>query len=287
MQKIIPHLWFDTQAVEAAAFYTSVFENSEITSKTQMKDTPSGDVDMVNFTVMGFEFMAISAGPLFKFNPSISFHVKCKTEEQVDEIWAKLAPGGEVKMELGEYPFSKRYGWLDDKYGVSWQVIHTQGEFTQNITPVMMFTKEICGKAEEAANFYASIFPNSSVNVFGRYTKDQAPDKEGNISYAQIILDNQEFGIMESARNHEFSFNEAVSFIVNCKDQKEIDYYWEKLSAVKESEQCGWLKDKYGVSWQIIPENMGDLMMANLEKTTPVMLQMKKIIIADLEKAAA
>jgi len=146
MQIITPHLWFDTQAVEAAEFYCSVFPNSKIISTSVIKNTPSGDCDTVSFELNGQPFMAISAGPYFKFS-------------------------------------------------------------------------------------------------------------------------------------------EAISFIIPCKDQAEIDYYWEKLSAVPEAEQCGWIKDKYGVSWQITAANMSELLSRNPGKTTPAMLQMKKIIIADLEQA--
>ena len=284
-QKIVPHLWFDKEAVEASEFYILVFENSKINFKTQIHDTPSGDCDIVGFQIMGYDFMAISAGPLFKMNPSISFHVKGKTIEEVDAVWAKLSVGGTVLMELGEYPFSKRYGWVQDIYGVSWQVIFAEGDFKQRITPVLMFTKEVCGKAEEAAEFYASTFHDSKSQVFARYEKGEAPDKEGTVKYAQLILEGQEFGVMDSAHKHNFTFNEAISLMINCKDQEEIDYFWEKLSAVPEAEQCGWVKDKYGVSWQIIPENMGELMSKNPEKTTPAMLNMKKIIIDDLKKA--
>ncbi|MBI4149591.1 VOC family protein [Candidatus Woesearchaeota archaeon] len=284
-QKIVPHLWFDKEAVEAAEFYTSVFDNSKINFKTQIHDTPSGDCDIVGFQIKGYDFMAISAGPLFKINPSISFHAKCRTVEDVDKLWEKLSVGGTVMMELGEYPFSKRYGWIQDKYGVSWQVIYAEGDSTQRITPVLMFTRDVCGKAEEAVEFYTSVFPGSKSQVFARYTKGEKPDKEGTVKYAQFVLEGQEFGAMDSAHEHKFAFNEAVSLMVNCKDQKEIDYFWGKLSAVPEAEQCGWVKDKYGVSWQIVPSNMGALMSKNPEKTTPAMLKMKKIIIADLRKA--
>jgi predicted 3-demethylubiquinone-9 3-methyltransferase (glyoxalase superfamily) len=148
-----------------------------------------------------------------------------------------------------------------------------------------MFTKNNYGKAEEALGFYASILKNSRFQVFSRYKKEETPDLEGMIKYAQLVLEKQEFGIMESAQSHEFSFNEAISFIVNCSNQLEIDYYWNKLSAMPSAEQCGWLKDKYGVSWQIMPENMGELMAKNPSKTTPAMLNMKKIIIDDLINA--
>jgi predicted 3-demethylubiquinone-9 3-methyltransferase (glyoxalase superfamily) len=285
MQKITPHLWFDKEAKEAAEFYTSVFDNSQINFTTQIHDTPSGDCDIVGFQIMGYDFMAISAGPLFKINPSISFHAKCRTVEEVNAIWERLSDGGTVMTALGEYPFSKRYGWIQDKYGVSWQVIHAEGEFTQRITPVLMFVGDVCGKAEEAVHFYTSLFPDAKAHVFARYAKGEVPDREGTVKYAQFILNSQEFGAMDSARMHDFGFNEAISLMVNCQDQEEIDYFWEKLSAVPEAEQCGWVKDKYGVSWQIIPTNMGELMEKNPEKTTPIMLKMKKIIIADLKKA--
>ena len=189
-------------------------------------------------------------------------------------------------MALGEYPFSKRYGWIQDKFGVSWQVIHTEGDFQQRITPVLMFVGDVCGKTEEAISFYASIFPNSKTQVLARYEKGEEPDKAGTVKYSQFFLDNQEFGAMDSARKHDFGFNEAISLIINCSDQRDIDYFWDKLSAVPKAEQCGWVKDKYGVSWQITPANMGELIGRNPAKTTPAMLKMKKIIIADLEKAA-
>jgi predicted 3-demethylubiquinone-9 3-methyltransferase (glyoxalase superfamily) len=285
MQKITPHLWFDKEAIEAAEFYTSIFADSEITHKSIIRDTPSGDSEIVAFTVLGYEFMAISAGPHFTINPSISFHVKCKSVDEVDEVWKRLSAGGDVLMELGEYPFSKRYGWLQDRYGVSWQIIFAEGDLGQRITPVLMFTQDLSGKAEEALNLYSSVFPSAQAQVFARYMADEGPDQEGAVKYAQLMIDGQEFGAMDSAGAHNFKFNEAVSLMVNCKDQQEIDYFWDRLSAVPEAEQCGWIKDRFGVSWQIIPENMGELMSRNPEKTTPVMLEMKKIVIADLEQA--
>lgn len=285
-QLITPHFWYDKEAKEAAEFYVSAFgQNSTIKDITTIQDTPSGSADIVTFNILGYEFMAISAGPLFKINPSISFHVKCKSVEEVDEIWKKLSPGGTALMELGEYPFSKRYGWVQDKYGVSWQVIYTEGDITERITPVLMFTQDVCGQAEEAVNYYASVFPDANAQVFARYEAGEEPNQEGTVRYAQFNLGGQGFGAMDSAQAHDFKFNEAVSLIVNCNGQEEIDYFWDKLSAVPEAEQCGWVKDQFGVSWQIVPANLDELMGKNPEKTTPVLLQMKKIIIADLEKA--
>jgi predicted 3-demethylubiquinone-9 3-methyltransferase (glyoxalase superfamily) len=285
-QTIVPHLWYDKEAQEAAAFYASVFgQNPQSTDVTTIDDTPSGSADIVAFEIFGQPFVAISAGPMFTINPSISFHLRCRTAAEVDEIYDKLAPGGIVMMPLGAYPFSQRYSWVQDKYGVSWQIICTQGDWEQRIMPAMMFTKEVCGKAEEAINFYASVFPNADAQVLMRYEAGEEPDAAGTVKYAQFHLGGQEFAAMDSAHMHNFTFNEAVSFMVNCKDQAEIDYFWGKLSAFPEAEQCGWLKDRYGVSWQILPANMGELLSRNLARTVPVMLAMKKIIIEDLHRA--
>lgn len=303
MQKITPHLWFDKEAKEAAEFYVSVFgENSKIKNVTTLHDTPSGSVDVVSFELFGQAFMAISAGPLFKFNPSVSFHVKCKTIEDVDELWKKLIDGGKALMELGEYPFSKRYGWLQDKYGLSWQIIYTsENKITQTIIPVLMYVGSVCGKAEEAINFYTSVFsarPGRDLASGGRdgkiemivcYHKGEEPDKEGTVQYAHFTLNGMEFGAMDSAHEHNFSFNEAISFIVHCNTQEEIDYYWNKLSAVPESEQCGWLKDKYGLSWQIVPtildEMMKDKDKKRVDRVTKSFLAMNKLNIKKLEEA--
>ncbi len=206
MQKITPHLWFDKEAIEAADFYVSTFPRSKVKNTTTLHNTPSGSVDIVTFELLGLEFQAISAGPLFKFNPSISFHVPCKTKEEVAEIWEKLSQGGQVLMELGAYPFSERYGWLQDKYGLSWQIIYASGAYAnQKITPAIMFVGSVCGKAEEAVNFWTSVFPESSIDAILHYGKDEEPDKEGTLKYAAFSLFGQEFRAMESAHEHLFA----------------------------------------------------------------------------------
>src|SRR6266704_3530572 len=275
MRKITPHLWFDKEAKEAAELYTSQIPNSKIENVKTLHNTPSGDCDLVSFELSGQAFMAISAGPLYKFNPSVSFHVKCKARDEVDSIFERLSNGGKVLMPLGSYPFSDRYGWLEDKYGLSWQVILAgEREMKQRITPVLMFVGTVCGKTEEAINFYAEVFKNSpagavastNANILARYGRGEEPDKEGTVRYASFTLLGQEFGAMDSAREHKFAFNEAISFIVPCDTQGEIDYYWGKLSADPKAEQCGWLKDKYGLSWQIVPAVMNEMMKDKDEK---------------------
>ena len=290
MQKIIPHLWFDKEAIEAAELYVSAFPNSRIKSKTVLNNTPSGSVDVVTFEISGFEFQAISAGPLFKFNPSVSFLVTCNTKDEVDALWEKLAQGGTALMELDAYPFSERFGWMQDKYGLSWQIIYAGGAgVKQKITPVIMFVGNVCGKAEEAINFWIALFKDAKVDAIMRYGKGEEPDKEGTLKYADFSLFGEEFRAMDSAYEHNFEFNEAISFIVYCNTQDEIDYYWNKLSAVPEAEQCGWLKDKYGFSWQIVPTAMDEMMRdgskEQIARVTEAFLQMKKFDVESLWKA--
>jgi len=297
MQKIITHLWFDKEAKEAAEFYTSLFPDSIITNITTLHDTPSGDTDSVSFELAGQPFMAISAGPLFKFNPSISFIVNFDpsrdkdARKNLDSLWQSLSEGGTALMPLDEYPFSKRFGWVQDKFGLSWQLILTnpQGEERPFMIPSLLFVGEVAGRAEQAINFYLSIFENSKQGAIMRFGPGQEPEQEGTVMFADFMIENQWFAATDSALEHHFSFNEAVSFVVHCKDQKEIDYYWDRLSAVPEAEQCGWLKDKYGVSWQIVPKEMHEMMAKGtrqqIDRVTQTFLPMKKLIIADLEKA--
>lgn len=287
MQKIIPHLWFDKEAKEATEFYTSVFPGSKITSTTTLHDTPSGDADVVSFNILGYSFMAISAGPLFKFNPSISFTVTCATVEEAKSLYSQLSRGGKDLMPMQEYPWSKCYGWFEDKFGLSWQ-INTE-ESGGQIIPSIMFTHDNFGRLEEALEFYKSVFKNSDINVIARYEEGEG-DVAGKIKHSQFQLEGQQFRAMESSLDHKFNFNEAISLIVNCETQEEIDYYWEKLSAVPESEQCGWLKDKYGVSWQIVPTVMNEMMNnadpEKMARVTQAFLKMKKFNISELERAA-
>ncbi|PLS82908.1 MAG: hypothetical protein CYG59_02700 [Chloroflexi bacterium] len=298
MQTITPHVWYATEAKEAAQFYTTVFPNSTITNVTTLQNTPSGDCDVVSFTVWGYAFQAISAGPLFTFNPSISFMVNFDPAQEpdatrrIDAVWAKLVDGGTVLMPLDTYPFSERYGWVQDKYGLSWQLILTNpaGEERPLIIPSLMFVGNMCGKAEEASAFYLSVFKNAQRGAMARYPAGMEPDQEGTVMFTDFKLEGQWFAAMDSAHMHDFTFNEAISFMVHCDNQAEIDYYWEQLSAVPEAEQCGWLKDKYGVSWQIVPTAMEALLASGnqeqIARVTEAFLTMKKFDIAALTQAA-
>lgn len=306
MQKITPCLWFDNNCEEAVNFYTGLFPNSKIKSIRRYPEGITegpmkgmdGKVLTALFELDGFEFQALDGGPYFKLNPSISFMVNFdpsrdpQAAEHLDTLWTKLSKGGTALMPLGEYPFSKKYGWIQDRFGVSWQLILTDpaGEPRPSIIPSLMFVTDTGEKVEEAMNFYLSVFKNSRQGILARYPAGMEPNKEGAIMFADFMLENQWFAANDaSTKEHHFAFNEAVSLSVECGDQAEVDYFWEKLSAVPEAEQCGWLKDKYGVSWQIVPKQLGEYMSdpdpKKVGRVTDAFMQMKKFDIAKLQAA--
>jgi predicted 3-demethylubiquinone-9 3-methyltransferase (glyoxalase superfamily) len=297
-QKITNYLWFDRQAEEAAKFYTSTLKNSGVGAITRASEAgfeihgiPEGMAMTVEFDIGGQNFMAINGGPLFKFTPAVSFLVACDTKKEVETIWDKLSEGGTALMELGEYPFSQKYGWIQDKYGLSWQVMFMGDHQTdQKITPTLMFVGEQWGKAEAAINLYTSVFRNAAVGDILRYSPGMEPDRAGTIQHAAFKLENQQFAAMDSAQKHLFTFNEAISLMVGCDSQKEIDYYWQKLTADGGQEgMCGWLKDKFGFSWQIVPTLLKELMRdqdkKKVARVTSAFLKMKKFDIEELKKA--
>ena len=290
MQRIIPHLWFDKEAVEAVEWYVSLFDNSSIQSIAKLPNTPSQDAVILDFQLANIRFNAINGGPYFTFNPSLSLMVTCHSVEEVETLYAELSVNGAVLMELGEYPFSKCYAWVQDKYGLSWQLFFPEdAKGIPKIRPTLLFAGEVCGKAENALDFYASIFNNSKIGWISRYERNEAMDLRATIKYAEINLDESQILLMDHGMGGDYTFNEAFSLVILCEDQEEIDYYWEKLSFVPEAEQCGWLKDQYGISWQVVPKIMIEVMENGSEdqikRLTEAFLQMKKFDIVTLEKA--
>jgi predicted 3-demethylubiquinone-9 3-methyltransferase (glyoxalase superfamily) len=289
-QKITPFLWFDNQAEEASQFYVSIFKNSEVIDVNRYGEAgPEGQAPVLttSFRLGNLEFTALNGGPEFQFSPAISCVVGCETEEEIDEIWAKLIDGGGALMALDKYPFSPKFGWLVDKYGLSWQ-LNLNG-IPQAIVPFLTFVGAQHGRAEEAINFYESVFKNSKTDMIARHEGGGA-EKEGTVQFASFTLEGQPFFAMESQLDHKFTFTEAISFFVSCKDQAEVDDLWAKLTADGgQPSQCGWLKDKFGVSWQIIPtllmELIGNADREKANRAMQAMLQMTKIDTAKLQEA--
>ena len=192
-------------------------------------------------------------------------------------------------MPLDKYDWSPRYAWVQDKFGLSWQLDVEKINSPQKIVLALLFVNDKVLKVKEAANYYSTVFPDSKIIMEWPYDKS-AGLTEGTLLFAQFKLADHLFNAMSGQGEHNFDFNEAFSFAVNCKDQAEVDYYWNKLTSDGGAESmCGWLKDKFGVSWQIVPtrliELLGDPDPAKAQKVMMAMLQMKKIIIADLEDA--
>lgn len=305
MQKIIPHLWFNTEVIEATEFYVSAFGgDSKVTNVTTLHDTPSGDCVVVSFVLCGYSFSAFSqptgqagTGPVFTINPSISFMLNFdpstdkNAQSNLDALWEKLSDGGTPLMPLDTYPFSERYGWIQDKFGVTWQLILTkpEGEKRPFIVPSLMFTGDNTGKADKAIDYYVSVFKDSKRGMTAKYPPGAAPEKDAKIMFADFMLEGQWFAAMDSGHMHKFGFNEGISLIVRCKDQAELDAYGNKLSAIPDSEQCGWMKDTYGVSWQVVPEELKRMIESDdqraIDRVTQALQPMKKLDLQTLKKA--
>lgn len=291
--KIIPNLWFDHQALKAASYYAKLFEESRITNVTyyptegllDFQEDLAGEPLTVEFKLSGIPFVAINAGPEFKPNPSMSFMVNFDpsrdllAEQHLEDLWLKLAFEGEVLMELGAYPFSPMYGWVRDRYGYSWQLILTNpdGDPRPNLIPSLMFGSSHQNQAREAMDYYVSVFKDARLGNLVPYGVQTGPATPDSLMFGEFEAFGQWFVAMDSGVEQDFTFNESLSFQINCADQAEIDYLWGTLSAVPEAEACGWCKDRFGVSWQIVPQNMGDLM--ERPGAYRKLLEMKKLVI--------
>lgn len=278
-KQITPCLWFDNQAKEAATMYCAVFPKSKITSQTPI---------VTEINVSGQNFILLDGGPMYKPNPSISFYYICENEKELEIIWDAFAKEGSVIMPLDKYPFSKKYGWISDKFGISWQLaLGESSKIEQKITPFLMLTGNHYGQVDDAIKHYTSIFKNADIDAILRYGANELPDKEGRVKNAQIFLNEQKFTLMESAK-HSFTFTEGVSLTVYCETQKEIDYYWEQLTESGKESMCGWLKDKFGVSWQIIPSMLGKIMSdpSRAGKAAQAFMSMRKLNIEQIVQAS-
>lgn len=282
MQKITPFLWFDDQAEEAINFYISIFKHSKMVNANR---NPDGKLFTATFQLEDLEISALNGGPEFSFTPAVSFFVTCETEAEVDELWQKLSEGSRVLMPLDTYPFSEKFGWLEDKYGLSWQL--NRGSSSQKIMPFFMYVGDH-GQAEEAMKLYTSLFADSRILNIERFGEGEG-GVVGAVKQASFVLNSQQFMAIDGGAGHAFTFTEANSFFVNCESQAEVDALWQKLTAEGEESMCGWLKDKFGVSWQIVPsalmEMLGDEDPEKAKRVMDAMLQMQKIDIQKLEEA--
>lgn len=294
MQKITPNLWFNGNAAQGAQFYADAFPDSRVLATTHypteglpdFQRDMAGEVLTVDVDLAGLRITCINAGPEFPITPAISLLVNFDPARHDDargsleEVWSVLSQDAQILMPLDAYPFSPLYGWLQDRYGMSWQLMLTDpaGELRPFIVPNLLFGGQAQNRAEEARAFYTSLFPDARNGVLIPYTEQSGPAHPGAVMFCDFALADQWFAAMDSATEQDFSFTEGVSFVVECADQAEIDHFWAALSTVPEAEQCGWCKDRFGVSWQIVPDNMGDLMQR--PQAYQNLMEMKKIEIA-------
>lgn len=292
MPRITPFLWFDGRAEEAARFYTSLFPNSSIRALEPWGgggQFPSNWIRNATFELDGQPFYAFDAGPAFHFNPSISFFTMCEEKGATIALWEALLEGGSVLMPLQEYDWSPLYGWLTDRFGVSWQVcLGEVSHVGQRVSPSLLFTGPQSGKAEAAVHFYTSVFDKSSITAILKWGRGEG-EVEGSVKHAQFALEDHVFMATDSGHPHGFTFNEAISFFVHCETQEDVDLYWNRLLDGGAPSRCGWLKDRFGVSWQVVPNALGRLLKegdaAKRGRVMRKLMSMDKIIIQDLEEA--
>ena len=280
-QVITPAIWCDGTADEAAQFYADVFRDASIAEQAP------GIAATVS--IHGFRLSLINGGNQYAPNPSIScilnfdpllFGGEEQAQTYLDELYERLSTGG-VLMELGEYPFSPRYAWVRDRFGMTWQLMLTDpdGDPRPFIIPSFMFGGTNHANAEEATDAWIALFDNARRGVLYRY-EEGGPLDAGTVMFTDFTLRGTWMAATDSGTFHDFTFTPGVSMIVSCRDQEEIDRYRAGLSAVPEAERCGWCVDCWGVSWQVVPHNIAELMAD--AATRDKILQMGKIDLTKL-----
>jgi len=295
--QIVPCLWLDDRAEEAAALYARTFPGARVTptsrypsAGTNPSGRPPGSVLTVELELAGQPFTLLNGGPLFRPTPSLSFFVHVDAPAQADPLFDALAEGGQVLMPLGAYPWSERYGWVQDRFGASWQVIagrRPPGGST--IAPCLMFAGAVHGRAEEAMRLYTGLFPAGRIADVARYAAGEGP--EGAVKHGRFLLTGQDLVAMDAHGDHGFGFTEGLSLQVMCEDQATLDRHWAALGEGGSHGPCGWLKDRFGLSWQVVPTAIrrwfteGDA--AARDRAFAAMLTMGKLDVAALERAFA
>lgn len=302
MQNIIPHLWFDGAAEEAARTYVGLFPESRFGRSARYgavgkedHGQPAGSLMFQEFEIAGTRLNAFNGGPRLRFTPAISLFVTLPDRAAIDALWDGLSDGGETLMPLDAYPWSEHYGWLADRWGLNWQIcLGDPAKSGRAVAPLLSFAGARAGKAEAAVRDWVALFPESAIEGFAHYGEnglDAPVEGAKGVAHGQFKLMGETFMVMDAFGAHDWDFNEAVSLLVRCADQAEIDRLWSALSAIPEAEACGWLKDRYGISWQITPDGvlrmLGDGDRDRADRVMAAFHGMKKVNIAALEAAYA
>ncbi|MDO5031338.1 VOC family protein [Corynebacterium sp.] len=264
MQKIVPAVWLNGVAEEAAQFYAQALPGARVDAvmahPAGAEHAPLG----VDLNIDGFQLTLINGGDRYAPNPSVSFMLTFdpaqmdNAEQALRETWAALMEGGQERMPLQSYDFSPLFGWCADRYGVDWQLMMPQpgSPARPSVMPALLFTSKARGKAAEAREAYIEAL--SAVAPSQPGVRVDYPENEGVILFSDAELAGVWTIINDSTFDHAFDFTPGISFQVLCQDQAQIDAVWQALAA--EEQPCGWCTDRYGVSWQVLPENLDELL---------------------------
>lgn len=304
MSRITPNIWCNRTAEEAARFYIDTFRDVQEVSRTHypteglpdFQQSFAGQVVSLELLIHGCPVGFINADDTFRPNPAAGLMVHLSEAHaddpiaEIDRIHDRLIDGGRALMPLDEYPFSPRYAWIEDRYGVSWQLFVPQpgAEPRPFLVPALLFSGPAQNRCEEALATYVSLFEGAEAGVVVPYPEQTGPARAGAVMFSETRLGPASgdptaepwLTAMDSGAEQPFTFSEGFSLMVRARDQAEIDRLWETLSAVPQKEACGWCCDAYGVSWQIVPEDIDRIMEA--PGAHQRMLAMKKIDIAGL-----
>ncbi|MCD7102089.1 VOC family protein [Pseudoclavibacter sp. 13-3] len=302
---IVPNLWFDGDAREAVDFYVDALPDCRVTDVSHypleglppFQEAMAGQELTIEFTVAGQRLVAVNAGAEFRPNPSISLMlnfdpgVDPQAHDRLRGVWAALSRDGTPLVPLGATPFSRCFGWLQDRYGVCWQLILTdpRGASRPFVLPSLRFAGPQRGHALQAIEYYVDVFrPRAEMAGLGTVIPYRSTSTEptadatadGLLEFADFQICGQWLTAADDTGSAGFPFTEGVSLQVDCADQAEIDRLWELLSSSPEAEACGWCRDRFGVSWQIVPADIAELMLR--PGAYARLLGMKKIVIDEL-----
>lgn len=290
MTKIAPCLWLDEQAEEAARVYLSAFggRTLAVAHYAEGMPGPAGQVMIVELELAGQRFQLLNGGPRFTINPSISCFAHTDTAEDARRVHDVLIEGGHALMPLGAYPWSACYAWVQDRFGASWQIITARRPPSgATLVPCFMFSGPRRGRAEEAMRAWCDVLPGSRVESLERYAPAEGP--AGMVKHGRFTLAGQDFVAMDSHAAHDIAFDEGVSLSVSCADQSELDRLWDGLGEGGAQGRCGWLEDRFGVSWQVVPGHLVELLArgdaAASARMFQAMLPMGRLDVAALERA--
>lgn len=274
---IYPCLWFDNIAREAVSFYCDVLPDAAILSSSNIATT---------FKAGGTRFMALNGGPSYSVNSAVSYYVYCGSESEINRLYHLLSADGTILMPLNKYDWSDKYAWVSDRFGVNWQLDVDRINAEQKIVPSLLFANAKTGLVKEAMRHYTGIFKNSQILLEAPYPPE-AKQPDGSLLFAQVKFNGFIMNMMSSPVPHDADFTEGNSLVIESDNQSEIDYYWNRLTEGGQESMCGWLKDKFGVSWQVVPSIL-DTLMRDPERSgrvTRAFLKMKKFNIRELLEA--